>query len=71
VRVADERNALTALSQTAGLLHGEEGLTTAGAAAYLDAWQKADGVKDYGLMFGQQVGGVVVTKCPGNNIALR
>ena len=37
VGVADERDALALLRESAGLLHGEEGLAAAGAAADLDA----------------------------------
>ena len=59
------------LGEPAGLFHRKEGLAAAGAAAHLDAWEQSNGVEDDGLMFGQQVGGVVVAKRSGDDVALR
>ena len=69
--VADQRDALASLGEPAGLLHGEEGLAAARAAADLDAVEQTDGVEDDGLMFGQRVGGVLVGQRTGDDVALR
>ena len=69
--VADECDALTVLGESACLLHREEGLAAAGAAADLDAMNETDGVEDDGLMFGERVGGVVVRQGARDDVALR
>ena len=69
--VADQRDALALRGESAGLLHGEEGLAAAGSAADLDAVEQADGVEDDGLVFGERVGGVLVGQGAGDDAALR
>ena len=69
--VADERDALAALGESAGLLHGQEGLAAAGTAADLDAVEQADGVEDDGLMLGERVGGVLVGQGARDDVSLR
>ena len=71
VRVADQGDALASLGEPAGLLHGQEGLAAAGAAADLDAVEQPDGVEDDGLVFGERVGGVLVGQSAGDDVALR
>ena len=69
--VADERDALALRGESAGLLHGQEGLAAARSPADLDAVQQLDGVEDDGLMFGERVGGVLVGQRAGDDAALR
>ena len=69
--VADERNALALLRESAGLLHGEEGLSAASTTADLDTVDETDGIEDDGLMFGKRVGGILVGLGTGDDIALR
>ena len=69
--VADEGDALAALGESAGLLHGQEGLAAAGAATDLDAMDQTDGIKDDGLMFGKHIGGILVGQGASDDVALR
>ncbi len=71
VGVADQRHALALARETAGLLHGEEGLAAAGSAAHLDAVEQSGGVEDDGLVLGESVGGVLVGESSGDDVALR
>jgi hypothetical protein len=69
VGVADEGDALALSGESAGLLHGEEGLAAAGPAADLDAVEQADGVEDDCLVFGKGVGGILVGEGSGDDVA--
>ncbi len=71
MRVADECDALPFLRESSGLLHRQEGLAAAGAAADLDAMDQTDGIKDDGLMFGERIGGILVGQGAGDDVALR
>lgn len=71
MQVTHESHPLTLLCEAAGLLDGQEGLASAGAAAYLHPVNEADGVKNDGLVSGEGVGGVLVGQRTGHDVALR
>ena len=65
--VADEGDALAALGESTGLLHGQNVLPLPASTAHFDAVEEADGVEDHGLGVRSRVRRVLVRQGAGDD----
>ena len=71
MRVADQCDSVTGRGKPSCLLDRQERLAAACTAAHLDAVEKANRVEDHRLVFGEELGGVLVLLRLRDDVSLR